>query len=80
MIHNLKILPEHFSPVVSDRKRAELRNNDRGFNEGDYLELREYIPGVGFTGRFVVRKVVHVADVGSYLPGFVLLSMEKLDD
>lgn len=80
MIHSLKILPEHFYPVVSDLKRAELRKNDREFSEGDYLELKEYIPGVGFTGNLVVRKIIHVADVGAYLPGFVLLSMEKLDD
>lgn len=78
MIHELKILPEHFWPVVSDRKRAELRKNDREFSEGDYLELKEYIPGVGFTGRFVVRKVIHIADVGAFLPGFVLLSMEPI--
>ena len=40
MIHSLKILPEHFYPVVSDLKRAELRKNDREFSEGDYLELK----------------------------------------
>nr|DAN88367.1 MAG TPA: activating signal cointegrator [Caudoviricetes sp.] len=30
-VHELKILPQHFWPVVDGLKRAELRNNDRNF-------------------------------------------------
>lgn len=29
--HELKILPEHFWPVVTGHKKAELRKNDRDF-------------------------------------------------
>ncbi|WP_312631711.1 DUF3850 domain-containing protein [Pantoea piersonii] len=75
MEHNLKILPEHFAPVDAGIKRAELRKNDREYQKGDILNLCEW-DGTNFTGRFAIRQVTHVADVGAYLPGYVLLSMD----
>ena len=73
-VHELKIEPQHFQPVMENLKMAELRNNDREFVAGDTLVLREW--NGKYTGRTTVRNVVHVADVGSYLPGFVLLSIK----
>lgn len=78
MIHELKILPEHFWPVVAGVKLAELRKNDRGYQVNDYLKLCEWTDDKGFTKKIAVRKIIHVADVGSYLPGFVLLSLEMI--
>ena len=43
-IHDLKIWPEHFDAVVSGRKRFEVRVNDRGYEVGDTLHLREWEP------------------------------------
>ena len=76
MFHELKILPEHFEPVLEGIKLAELRMNDRNFKVEDTLCLREYENGE-YTGRIVYRRVIHVADVGAYLPGYVLLSMGR---
>ena len=77
MEHNLKILPEHFEPVRQGIKTAELRLNDRNYQVGDLLALCEIAgPGGCFTGEWVDREVTHVADVGAYLPGYVLLSMK----
>lgn len=73
--HELKILPEHFTPVLDELKTAELRKNDRNFSVGDKLVLLEW--NGDYTGDGTVRYVSHVADVGSYLPGYVLLSMVK---
>lgn len=73
--HKLKILTEHFIPVLDGLKRAELRKNDRNFAAGDTLILMEW--NGHFTGDGCERVITHVADVGSYLPGYVLLSMEK---
>lgn len=75
MIHELKILPEHYQPVLDGLKRAELRKNDRGYEVGDHLILKEWADG-GYTGRQTGREVIHVADVSAYLPGFVLLSIK----
>lgn len=80
MIHELKILPEHFQPVADGLKLPEVRKNDRGFSVGDYLILKEWTDEGGYSGRIVVRKIIHISDIGSYLPSYVLLSMEKLDD
>jgi len=45
MQHSLKIYPELFKQVVSGDKLFEVRNNeDRGFQKGDELTLREYDP------------------------------------
>ncbi|EKS1846878.1 DUF3850 domain-containing protein [Cronobacter muytjensii] len=73
MYHHLKILPEHFIPVLQGVKLAELRKNDRNYQVGDILVLCEW--NGEYTGESCEREVVHVADVGSYLPGYVLLSM-----
>lgn len=78
MIHELKILPEHFWPVVSNEKKAEVRKNDRGFKVDDYLRLSEWSNETGFTGKVIVRKVTHVADLSSGKEGYVLLSMREL--
>jgi hypothetical protein len=42
--HDLKTWPIYFQPVFDGRKTFELRNNDRGFNEGDSLTLSEFVP------------------------------------
>ena len=73
--HELKILTEHFIPVLDGLKRAELRKNDRNFAVGDKLVLMEW--NGDYTGDGCERIITHVADVGAYLSGYVLLSMER---
>ena len=76
MIHELKILPEHFTPVLDELKTAELRKSDRPFNVGDTLLLMEW--SGDYTGDACERVITHIADVSGYLPGYVLLSMAPL--
>lgn len=75
MIHNLKIHPEHFIPVMEGKKLAELRLNDRNYQAGDYLHLQEFYKG-NYTEECCIAEVIHVADVGAYLNGYVLLSIK----
>lgn len=77
MIHELKILPEHFTPVLDELKTAELRKSDRLFSVGDTLLLMEW--NGEYTGDVCERTITHIADVGEYLPGYVLLSMAPLN-
>ena len=42
--HGLKTLPVYFDAVDSGAKTFEIRNNDRDFQTGDWLELREFDP------------------------------------
>lgn len=73
--HELKILPEHFLPVLDGLKLAELRKADRDYQAGDKLILMEW--NGEYTGDACTRLITHVADVGAYLPGYVLLSMKE---
>ena len=83
MIHDLKIWPEHFGAVMSGLKTVELRRDDRGFDAGDTLVLREFEPfSRAYTGRETTREVSHVIrDVTGFglLPGFVALSLADPD-
>ncbi|WP_064579040.1 DUF3850 domain-containing protein [Klebsiella aerogenes] len=76
--HDLKIYPELFSAVCTGVKRAELRKNDRDYRVGDTLHLMETPRGSCHqTGEFINVKITHIADVGEWMPGYVLLSIER---
>lgn len=76
--HYLKIYPEFFSAVCTGVKRAELRKNDRDYRVGDTLHLMETPRGSCHqTGEFINVKITHIADVGEWMPGHVLLSIER---
>lgn len=40
--HELKVWPEFFGDLKSTRKNFEIRRNDRNFQTGDRLRLREW--------------------------------------
>ena len=44
MKHSLKIWPQYYVRVANGTKTFEVRNNDRGFQPGDIVELREWDP------------------------------------
>lgn len=44
MDHELKTWPPFFQAIVDGRKTFEVRRNDRGFQAGDRLRLREWDP------------------------------------
>lgn len=74
--HNLKIWPEYFAAVRDGLKRAELRWNDREYQAGDILDLCEWDPNEeAFTGEYISVNVTHVAELGQWMPGYVLLSI-----
>lgn len=47
-VHKLKSWPEQFHGVREGSKTHEVRVNDRGFEVGDLLILREWKPRPGF--------------------------------
>lgn len=42
MIHELKIWPQYYCRVADGSKTFELRDNDRGFQPGDTVILKEW--------------------------------------
>ena len=59
MVHELKILPKWFEDVARQKKTFEIRKNDRDYNVGDTLILKEWYGGK-YTGREIRRTVSYI--------------------
>lgn len=58
-IHEVKILPEYFKPVKDGTKTFEIRKNDRNYQVGDSLILKEW-DVEGYTGEELTKKIVYI--------------------
>ncbi len=74
-VHDLKTLPQYFQAIVDGTKTFEVRRNDRGFEVGDYLFLREWSQETGYTGR-IARVTVSYLYAGEWCaPGFCVMAI-----
>lgn len=76
--HELKILPQYFERVLDGTKTFEIRKDDRGFEVGDILILKEYQNGCvdhtqgepvvieerGYTGREIKKQISYILKGG----------------
>ncbi|GGC94841.1 DUF3850 domain-containing protein [Enterococcus wangshanyuanii] len=62
-IHKLKTLPEFFEATLAGEKPFEIRKNDRGFQKGDLVILKEF-DGENYTGRQVLGEIIYVTPYG----------------
>jgi hypothetical protein len=81
MKHELKTWPPYFKDVCDGKKTFEYRKDDRGFNVGDTLNLREWNPAIKeYTGKEVLVEVVYKIsgeDVG--IPReYCIMGIEKI--
>lgn len=65
MTHELKTLPPFFEKVVSGEKTFEVRVNDRDYQAGDFLLLKEF-DGEKFTGRKIEVRVPYILYGGQF--------------
>jgi hypothetical protein len=66
-VHELKTVKPHFSAVWSKIKRMEIRNNDRNFQLGDVLHMREYdLDKKEYSGRYMLVDVIHILPGGQF--------------
>jgi len=86
MHHELKILPSYFSAIMDGRKTFEIRYDDRGYQAGDTVTLREYDPEYKgyyrseeemYTGRKCSATLGYVSAYQQQ-PGYVVFSLVKL--
>lgn len=80
MEHELKTWPEPFQKIWDGKKLFEFRKNDRGFEKGDLLRLREWSPITEkHTRRFVLCYVPYILNGPCFgLPkGYCIMSVEK---
>lgn len=77
MNHELKTIPRYYEDVRSGKKNFEVRFNDRNFQIGDELTLREWDPEKQqYTGRWHVDEVIYILDDPQFVKeGYVILGM-----
>lgn len=63
MEHDLKCWPEFFVALANDKKTFELRKNDRDFQVGDFMLLREWDPRTQkYSGREELRRIIYMLE------------------
>lgn len=78
MVHELKCQTEFFEALFDKSKLFEIRFDDRGYEVGDVLVLKEWT-GTEFTGRDVIKCVTYVLrDFPGLVKGWVAMSFEVL--
>ena len=76
--HSLKCWPAFFQAIIDGTKTFEIRLNDRGYQDGDVLELSEYDHIRGeFTGRQIKKRVTFITD-WEQKPGYVVMAIGPL--
>ena len=79
--HSLKIYPGFFVPLKFGEKTFELRYDDRGYQIGDILNLREWSEKEGgYSGREIEFEVTYILSDFGLLKGFVVMSLRPLSD
>lgn len=78
--HELKILPGYLDDILCNRKTFEIRKNDRDFQVGDLLHLREYCNG-RYGDRSKTVKVTYIlSDFDGLAHGYVAMAIEEVED
>ena len=78
--HELKILPQFYNGIASHKKTFEIRKDDRDYQEGDRIVLREF-DGQEYTGRKTRRVITYVLrDAKKYglADGFCILGIQPI--
>lgn len=81
-VHNIKSWPQFFEPVLYGTKKFEIRKDDRGYQIGDILHLKEYIPDEDrYTGREIATSITYLMpafpDLG-LIDGYCILSLGEI--
>lgn len=80
--HELKTWPQYFEAIANGVKTFEIRRNDRLFEVGDALRLREWEPAAGaplggsHTGRECTRHITYITDFAQQ-QGHVVLGISS---
>jgi len=81
MKHELKILPQYYCRVADGSKTFEVRKNDRGFQPGDLVLLREFDPDIewdkhngehGLAAGWITVKGRYTGESAEFKIGYVL--------
>lgn len=77
-LHELKTIQPYYDALESGAKTFEIRFNDRDYQVGDQLRLREYDPDTdSYTGSSVYATVTYVTDFQQQA-GYVVLGIGRV--
>lgn len=85
--HSVKCWPEFFEEILADRKKFDLRKNDRSYAVDDWLELHEWQPdrreedckeGAASGRILTVRITCITSGLAGLKEGYVILGIQKL--
>jgi len=79
-VHELKTWKPYFSQVLYGFKTFEVRKNDRDFQVGDYLKLREWDNETEtYTGQFLHRQIDYILHGGQFgiEKGYVVMQLKE---
>ena len=75
-LHQLKIWPEYFQPLIEGRKTFELRKADRDYRVHDEIWFQEFDPKTqAYTGREAMAEITYILDGPFVIPGMCLMSV-----
>lgn len=79
MTHELKCWAEYFHEIFTGRKGFEVRKNDRNYQVGDTLILKEWLPNMEkYSGDEVTVKVTYILHGGQFgiEEGYCVMSIQ----
>lgn len=65
--HDLKLYAKYFQHIVDNKKRSEVRYDDRKYEVGDTITFHEgqqELDGFKYTGREISARISHIDDYG----------------
>lgn len=81
MIHELKTWPGPFQDMTLGLKEFEVRKNDRNYQPGEILLLKEWHPHTGYTGREIEAHIKYILTGGQFgiQEGYVVLGLCSIE-
>lgn len=76
-VHNLKVNNIYFQELIINKKKFEIRKNDRDYKVGDILHLREF-DNEFYSGRYIDREITYILEScpeHGLMDGYVILSL-----
>lgn len=81
--HQLKCWPDYFDPILSGEKNFDVREDDRDYQVGDVLVIREWDHLLEeYTGRIAIRKVTYKLHGGQFgiKDGYCVLGIKTIEE
>jgi hypothetical protein len=85
--HELKVWPAYFHKLEPGGKTFEVRRDDRGFQKGDVLWLREFVPNARspreqYPGNATFARIDYILTGGQFgiEPGFVVMALTFIEE